>query len=272
MSEATAIEKTSLPRTRESLAQEFVQAGLARGVTVIVHSSLSSLGWVCGGPVAVVQALMDVVTDSGTIVMPTHTGDYSDPAEWQHPPVPSAWWQIIRENMPIFDPRITPTRGMGQIVEVFRICPGVLRSAHPEVSFAAWGRDARRVTDGHALDYPLGEQSPLARIYDLNGSVLLLGVGYDCNTSFHLAEYRAPGVRQIERGAPIVKGQQRTWKVYSDIALEDELFVELGSAFEQTGQVTRSRIGSAEARLFSQRHAVDFAVGWLAARRASVEI
>ena len=271
MSEATAIEKTPVPRTRESLARELRQAGLARGMTVIVHSSLSSLGWVCGGPVAVVQALMDVVTDAGTIVMPTHTGDYSDPAEWQHPPVPSAWWPIIRENLPLFDPRITPTRGMGQIVEVFRTCPDAVRSDHPEVSFAAWGRNARRVTSDHALDYSLGEQSPLARIYDLDGSVLLLGVGYDRNTSFHLAEYRAPGARPVERGAPIVEAQQRTWKVYPDIALEDELFAELGNEFEQTGPVTRSTIGSADARLFSQRQAVDFAVDWLAARRARIE-
>ena len=271
MSEATAIENTPSPRTRESLGRELSQAGLVSGMTVIVHSSLSSLGWVCGGPVAVVQALMDVVTDSGTIVMPTHSGDYSDPAEWQHPPVPAAWCPIIRETMPVFDPRITPTRGMGQIVEVFRTCHGVLRSNHPDVSFAAWGRHAGRVTDGHALDYSLGEQSPLARFYDLGGSVLLLGVGYNCNSSFHLAEYRAPGARLVERGAPIVEGQKRIWKVYPDIALHDDPFPELGDAFEQTGQVTRARIGSAEARLFSQRRAVDFAVGWLAARRAKVQ-
>jgi aminoglycoside 3-N-acetyltransferase len=271
MSEAAVIQKTPSPRTRDSLARELRQAGLVAGMTMIVHSSLSSLGWVCGGPVAVVQALMDVVTISGTIVMPTHTGDYSDPAEWQHPPVPAAWWPIIREAMPIFDPRTTPTRGMGQIVEVFRTCPGVLRSSHPEVSFAAWGRKATYVTDGHGLDRSLGESSPLARIYDLGGSVLLLGVGYDRNTSFHLAEYRTPGSKQVQRGAPIVEGEKRVWKVYPDIAFEDDLFIELGNAFEQTGHVTRSTIGSAEARLFSQPRAVDFAVDWLAARRGSVE-
>ena len=53
---------------------------------MIAHSSLSSLGWVCVGSVAVVQALMDAVTESGTLVMPTHSAEYSDPGMWEHPP------------------------------------------------------------------------------------------------------------------------------------------------------------------------------------------
>ncbi len=240
-------------------------------MTVIVHSSLSSLGWVCGGPVAVVQALMDVITPAGTIVMPTHTGDYSDPAEWQNPPVPNDWVSIIRETMPAFDPRITPTRHMGRIVEVFRTWPHVQRSTHPALSFAAWGQSADGIISDHALSYALGEGSPLARIYDLDGSVLLLGVGYDRNTSFHLAEYRIPGSKAVERGAPVADGQKRAWKVYPDIELDAEPFAELGADFEKTGHVTRGRVGSAEARLFSQRVAVDFAVSWLAARRASAQ-
>ena len=78
MSELKVIQEAPTPRTRESLAYDLRALGVTSGMTVIVHSSLSSLGWVYGGPVAVVQALMDVVTDSGTIVMPTHAGDYSD--------------------------------------------------------------------------------------------------------------------------------------------------------------------------------------------------
>lgn len=113
--------------------------------------------------------------------------------------------------------------------------------------------------------------SPLARIYDLDGSVLLLGVGYDRNTSFHLAEYRLSGSKQVERGAPIVEPRGRTWTVYRDIDLDADSFVELGGAFERAGYVARSIVGSAEAMLFSQRRAVDFAVNWLAARRARDE-
>ncbi len=68
MSEHSLIDETPEPRTRESLGADLRALGVTPGMTLIVHSSLSSLGWVCGGPVAVVQALMDVVTPEGTLV------------------------------------------------------------------------------------------------------------------------------------------------------------------------------------------------------------
>ena len=174
-SEADTISITPSPRTRETLTQDLTNAGLTPGITVIVHSSLSSLGWVCGGAVTVIQALMDVVTSVATLVMPTHSTDYSEPEPWQNPPVPCEWWQIIRDTMPAYDARITPTRKMGKIVEVFRTCKNVLRSSHPNYSFAAWGQNAEFIVKNHSLNYSLGEESPLARLYDLNGYVLLLG-------------------------------------------------------------------------------------------------
>ncbi|MBD2208454.1 AAC(3) family N-acetyltransferase [Nostoc linckia FACHB-104] len=262
MSEAQTIVSTPLPRTRSSLLSDLHQLGLTEGMTVIVHSSLSSLGWVCGGPVTVVQALMDAVTVTGTLVMPTHSGNYSDPAGWQAPPVPEDWWTIIRETMPAFDPKITPTRGMGQIVEVFRTCPDVMRSYHPESSFAAWGQYAQEIVKDHSLDYSLGEGSPLARLYDLNSWVLLLGVGYDNCTCFHLAEYRSGKAKEMNKQAPIFESGQRIWKSYTDIDFDTDSFVELGAAFEQAGQVKVSKVGSATAKLFSLRDAVDWAVRW----------
>ena len=85
------IAKSDAPRTRESLAADFRRLGLQAGATVIVHSSLSALGWVNGGAVAVVLALMDAVTDAGTIVTPAHSYYYSDPGQWNAPPVPKHW-------------------------------------------------------------------------------------------------------------------------------------------------------------------------------------
>ena len=108
MSEESVVQETSVPHTRQSIAQDLRQLGLKPGMIVIVHSSLRSIGWVSGGPVAVVQALMDVVTPTGTIVMPTQTGNYSDPANWHHPAVPQSWWDIIYESMPAFQPKLRP--------------------------------------------------------------------------------------------------------------------------------------------------------------------
>ncbi|MFB2834429.1 aminoglycoside N(3)-acetyltransferase [Floridanema evergladense] len=263
MSESEAIAKTPSPRTLETLKNDFRQLGLQPEMTIIVHSSLSSLGWVCGGSVTVIQALMDVITPNGTLVMPTHSGEYSDPATWEKPPVPSDWWQIIRENMPAFDPQITPTNGMGKIVETFRKFPQVLRSYHPEVSFAAWGKHAETIIKNHSLDYSLGESSPLAGLYDLDGWVLLLGVNYDSCTCLHLAEYRVPYKKETLRGTVVLEGDRPVWKNYQDIEVSNECFNQIGAAFEQTQSVKISAVGSAEARFFPVKLVVDFAVDWL---------
>jgi len=263
MGELEAIQKASYPLTRQILAEDLRTLGVKRGMTLLVHSSLSALGWVNGGPVAVIQALMDVLTSEGTLVMPAHSGDLSDPAQWGNPPVPYSWQAVIRDTMPAYDPRLTPTRGMGRIPELFRTWPDVRRSDHPQVSFAAWGEKANFVTTGHKLKNGLGESSPLARVYDLAGYVLLLGVGYGNNTSFHLAEYRVADPPMTNNGAPVMENGRRTWKPFADVDINDGVFPAIGQAFERVHAVTVGRVGLATCRLFVQTDAVDFAVKWL---------
>jgi aminoglycoside 3-N-acetyltransferase len=238
-------------------------------MVVLVHSSLRSLGWVCGGAVAVVQALIDVVGPEGTIVVPTHTGENSEPSSWNSPPVPESWWPVIREHTPGFDPRVTTTRMMGIIPETLRTWPGALRSSHPAVSFAALGPRAEAIVGSHPIDFGMGDESPLGQLYRLGGFVLLLGVGFDRCTSFHLAEYQLPGQPEVIRSAPVLEDGRRVWRDYRDIPFDDDPFAELGAAYEATGRVTIGPIGGATARLFAQPPAVDFALEWLGSRRAS---
>ena len=263
MSEQDAITKLNEPHTVKSLTADFHKAGLTAGMTVIVHSSLSSLGWVCGGPVAVVQALMEVLTPEGNLIMPTHSTDYSDPAYWQNPAVPKNWWERIRREMPAFDPQITPSRGMGVVPEIFRTFPGVQRSYHPNSSFAAWGKQATFITEAHSLDLPFGPQSPLGKIYDLNGFVFLLGVGHGSNTSLHLAESMIEGFPQHQQAGPILENGKTVWKNFTELQYNSAVFRDIGHDFEKSVSVKSAYIGPAETKLLPQRPLVDFAVKWI---------
>jgi aminoglycoside 3-N-acetyltransferase len=239
---------------------------------LLVHASLKSLGFVIGGAVAVVQALLDVVGPGGTIVVPTFTADNSDPSRWaltRKQPVPEEWWPTIRENLPAFDPEVTPSNNIGAIAEAVRTWPGAQRSYHPQTSFAALGAKAEELTRDHHWDCHLGPNSPLGRLAETNAKILLLGVGYEVCSAFHLAEYLVPNPPQRDYECVVTENGERTWYRYRDVALDDSDFDRIGAAMEAAGNppVQRAQIGAATCRLFPLRDAVEFAKTWMIKNR-----
>ncbi|WP_458188800.1 aminoglycoside N(3)-acetyltransferase [Haladaptatus sp. NG-WS-4] len=270
MSDTLPEERSSEPVTVDSIASDLRSLGVEAGQTVLVHSSLSSLGWVCGGAPAVVDALQRVVGKRGTVVMPTHSPGNRDPTNMNNPSVPDSWYETVREQMPPYRPAVTPTQGVGAVPECFRSYPDVRRSAHPQHSFAACGTDAEFVTEDHSYDYSLGDESPLARVYDLDGKILLLGTSHATNTSLHLAEYRADlDVDTETRASAVLVDGDRAWVHWEDLDVDDEDFPECGAAFERAypDAFEAGRVGVADAKLFPQQSLVDFAVEWFESNR-----
>lgn len=116
--------------------------GLQKGDSVMVHTSLSKIGYVCGGAQAVIEALIESVGAKGTIMMPTQSWKNLDPEDGVHSDADETDWDRIRENWPAYNKAITPTNTMGAVSEMFRSWPGSIRSDHPARSVAAWGKNA----------------------------------------------------------------------------------------------------------------------------------
>lgn len=263
----THISANAALNTVETITRDLQNLGISKGETLMIHVSLSSLGWVNGGSTALIQALMNTVTKEGTLIMAAQSGELSDPEEWEAPAVPKEWWQTIRDTMPAFDPAVTPTRGIGTVAEHFRTFPDVVRSNHPAVSFAAWGKNAPHFMADHALEYGLGEKSPLGTLYNEGARVLMIGCGFDSCTAFHLGEYRAPYAKETTKGAPVMIDGERQWVTYKEIDLDEEAFDALGDIFLDTNGITTGKIGDAATHLFHLSDAVDASTDYFTEQR-----
>ena len=107
------IDKNYIPITKEFLVDKFSQLGIKQGDTLLVHASLSSLGYVVGGAETLFLTLRDVIGEQGTIVVPSQTVEISDPACWKYPPVPEEWYDVIRDAMPAYSKDLSYSKAMG---------------------------------------------------------------------------------------------------------------------------------------------------------------
>lgn len=153
----------------EKMAEDFKKLGIKDGDLILMHSSLSSLGYVEGGADTVIDTMLSVI-GSGTLLVPALTYDY------------------VTEDNPIFSIKDTPSC-VGKISEVFRTREGVKRSMHPTHSVCGIGKYAEEILSKHIdTATPAGENSPFALLPKYGGKVLMLGCSLKKNTSFHAIE------------------------------------------------------------------------------------
>jgi aminoglycoside 3-N-acetyltransferase len=210
---------------------------------------------------------------TGTLTMPAHTADRSNPAEWVAPPVPEHWWPTIRDHTPPFDPYGTPPQQMGALATALLLRRDTLRSTHPQLSHMASGPEAGYVVAPHDLDEGFGDESPLGRLYELDATVVLLGVDHANNTSLHLAEVRGswPSKRRVQQGSRVLVDGRSQWVVYDQTDYDSDDFPAVGAAFEASRPSARTvrvgRFGSAVAKVMRMRDLVDFATTWFSTHR-----
>lgn len=246
--------------TQERLTVDFRELGIQPDMLLMVHSSLSSIGKVLGGAETVVRTLLELLGPEGTLVMPAATPQCGDPAAWIKPSPLVEELPLLRDHLPLFDVRTTPTT-LGIIPETFRNWPGTLRSNHPLESICANGPLAADITATHSLAFSEGRDGPFGRLYDLDARILLLGVGFNRCTALHFAESLSSRRRTATVRFPVIENGHRKWLEVPNVADDNDThFPVVGNHYRQQYDPAGKPVGKAASLLFSMREMVDFAV------------
>ncbi|UKN02162.1 AAC(3) family N-acetyltransferase [Paracrocinitomix mangrovi] len=226
--------------TTQDLVDDLKSIGIQTGDTVLVHSSLSKIGYLEDGPKTFVDALLQVVGENGNILMPTS---------------PNAVYQLnyIR-NTPFFDVKNSPSK-TGKITEYFRTLPGAVRSIHPTEPVSAFGPRAKYFTEDHFGQItPYNENSPFYRVSAENGKILYVGVTLDnAGTNLHTLEdavdFKFPIYYQEIFDFKVIdeKGEEHLikTKVHDPEWSKKRKCDELIPMFEEAGVMKKVKIGQA---------------------------
>ena len=172
--------------TKKSLLNDLEKMKIDPKGTIIVHSSMKSIGEVVGGADTVINAFVEFMKD-GLLVFPTHT------------------WDAVHAEQPRFHSDSTPSH-IGILTELFRQHPTSIRSLHPTHSVAAIGKDAKEFTAGdEKFDTPTARESAWGKLLDRQAKIVLIGVGLETNTFIHgIEEWFDVSGRMTESHEPLV--------------------------------------------------------------------
>jgi aminoglycoside 3-N-acetyltransferase len=266
--------------TRERIAADLAELGVAPGDTAMLHAAVGAIGWIVGGPDRVLAAVLDVVGEAGTLLM--YVGWDGSPYDVTigAPALPPA----LAEAWPAYDPETSrAVRDWGVLAEYLRTWPGARRSAHPDGSFAAVGAKADELTRDHPLQYGMGPGSPLAKLCEASGKVVLLGSPLSNVTLLHHAEHLAevPNKRVVRYWAPILRDGEKTWVEIEEFDTGGEgclpwhgptdMFEAIVRDYLQEGRGRVGHVGAAQSYLLDAAGLTEYAVGWIEERFSEYE-
>ena len=215
-----------------SLSADLANAGFQHNDTLIVHSSMKSIGPVEGGAETVLDVFIDYFGRTGLIVFPTLSHNY------------------VNAEQPRFDVKATPT-SVGILPSLFLRRPGVIRSLHPTHSLAAFGPDAAKFVAGHEkFDSPCARNSPWGKLYDRHGKILFLGTSICCNTFLHGVEewLPVPGMlTELHQPLEVVDAEGRVIPVPSrrHVGGHSRFYMKLEKEYRDGGAMRDARFGDA---------------------------
>ena len=247
--------KTGQIITQVMLVDQLKKMGITAGDTLLVHSSMSKIGYLENGPETFINALIEVIGPEGNLMMPSS-------------PNPSLQIQFIKDN-PTFDVNNSPSK-LGAITECFRKMPGVKRSWHPTEPVCAFGPDADFLTQGHFGELtPYTANSPFARLYEKNGKILYVGVTLDnAGTNLHTLEdavdfpypVYADEIFDVEIIDENGQSHQTKTKVHNPVWSAQRKCDQLLPMFEEHRVMSREILGKSQTLLFNGKGMIELMI------------
>lgn len=255
--------------TRSQLVRNLGELGVSAGQAVMLHASVRNIGWIVGGPDVVLDAILAVLTPTGTLMMMVSWED--NPYELEH--WPRERQEAYLRECPAYDPTSSRAdrRKMGILTEYLRTRPGAHRSRHP-FSYIAVGQHAKWITDNHPWQYRDGPGSPLAKLCELGGVVLLLGSPVGDVTLLHHAEHLAdvPNKKVDRYRMPVLQDGRRVWMDFEEydttrgiVDWPDNYFQTIVEDYLAVGNGRTDKVGAADSYLLDAVSLTAFGTRWM---------
>jgi aminoglycoside 3-N-acetyltransferase len=230
---------------KSELIEGFQNAGVAAGDTLLVHSSFKSLGGVEGGPQTVIDALLEVLSPEGTLIMPTFNFDFNQGKPW--------------------DVRKTRSK-MGALTEVVRMDPRAKRVFHPFYSFAILGKHAEMLG---SLRYKSAYErnSVFGKLRDLDGKIMVIGLSYNNSMTFfhHIEQMEGVDYRFLKQFTGEVTDENgNTYTDTFEMLVRDidkgvmTMVDPMGALMEEAGVIKSRKIGDADVKLMKANEVYAF--------------